>query len=123
MKAIVFAFSVTVLFGCFVTLQFKPGVPKEMWCEILEEPRAQSHEKSRGKLHLLVVYHAFSREEIIAKRGVTETEKKIYQEQEIQGAAEKKQKNSAGDAPKQAGNITQNPNENPRAPGPAAELS
>lgn len=94
----------------------------ELWCDILEDPESHATDQIRGQLHISVIYNPYSREKIMELRGGNETEKKIYEEQQILGAAEKMQKETTGDAPKQQGNITQNPNEQPRAPGPAAEL-
>jgi len=102
--------------------EFQPGVKTELWCDILEDPESHATDQIRGQLHISVIYNPYSREKIMELRGGNETEKKIYEEQQILGAAEKMQKETTGDAPKQQGNITQNPNEQPRAPGPAAEL-
>lgn len=95
----------------------------ERWCDVLDDPESHSPNQIRGSLHIIVTYFPYSREQIAAKRGYNETEKKIYQEQQILGAQEKMKDNTAGDAPKQQGNITQHPAEKPRAPGPAAELT
>lgn len=106
----------------FLAWQFQPGVKTEMWCDILEDPESHATDQIRAQLHISVIYNPYSREKIMEIRGENETEKKIYEEQQILGAAEKMQKETTGDAPKQQGNITQNPNEKPREPGPAAEL-
>lgn len=89
---------------------------------MLEDPESHAPDQIRGSLHLSVTYKPYSREEVIAKRGFNDTEKKILEEQEIIMEQKKNEQNTAGDAPKQQGNITQHPAEAPRAPGPAAEL-
>jgi hypothetical protein len=103
-------------------LQFKPHVKTELWCDVLEDPESHAPDQIRGSVHLVVTYNPYSRDEVIAKRGFNETEKKIYEEQQIISEQTKKEHNTAGDAPKQEGNITQHPAEQPRAPGPTAEL-
>ncbi|KAG0617318.1 hypothetical protein M758_5G181100 [Ceratodon purpureus] len=102
--------------------EFKPHVKTELWCDVLEDPESHATDQIRGSLHIIVTYNPYSRDEVIAKRGVNETEKKIYEEQQIILDQKKTEHNTAGDAPKQQGNITQHPAEHPRAPGPAAEL-
>lgn len=85
----------------------------EMWCDILEDPESHAPDQIRGQLHISVTYNPYSTEKVMALRGGNETEKKIHEEQQVLGAAEKMQANTAADAPKQQGNITQNPNEKP----------
>jgi len=58
----------------------------------------------------------------VEKRGHNETEQKLHEEQEILAATEKGGQRTAGDAPKQQGNVAQHPAEKPREPGPTAEL-
>jgi Ca2+-dependent lipid-binding protein len=102
--------------------EFQPHHETELWCDVLEDPESHAPDQIRGSLHLKVTWNPYSREEIEAKRGHNETEKKIHEEQQILAATEKGEQQTAGDAPKQQGNITQHPTEHPREPGPTAEL-
>ncbi|CAM6044581.1 unnamed protein product [Sphagnum compactum] len=110
--------------SCEVSLaQFKPNEPKDMWLDVLKDPKVDVEGNERGQLHVIIVYNQYSMEQIARDGGVTSTQKKLYEEQtQIKGAAEKHNPDSSADAPKQQGNITQDPDEKPRLPGPAAEL-
>jgi len=98
-------------------------VEQELWCDVLEDPESHAPDQIRGSLHIKVTWNPYSREQIVEKRGYNETEKKIHEEQEILGATEKGEQETAGDAPRQQGNVTQHPIEHPREPGPTAELT
>jgi hypothetical protein len=110
--------------------QFKPHEEVELWCDVLEDPESHAPDQIRGSLHIKVTWNPYSREQIVAKRGHNETEKKIHEEQHMLAAATEKegaagedqQQKTAGDAPRQGGNVTQHPMERPRAPGPTADL-
>jgi hypothetical protein len=102
--------------------QFEPNKEQELWCDVLEDPESHAPDQIRGSLHITVTWKPYSREEIEAKRGHNETEKKIYEEQEILKQTQKGEQQTAGEAPKQQGNVTQHPAEHPREPGPTADL-
>jgi hypothetical protein len=104
--------------------EFTPHTRIERWCDLLEDPESHAPDQIRGSLHIIVTYFPYTREQIAAKRGGNnETEKKLYEEQRIMSEQTKKGHNTAGDAPKQQGNVTQHPEEKPRAPGPTADFS
>ena len=103
-------------------LQFKPHVRTELWCDVLEDSESHSPDQIRGSIHIVVTYNPYSREQIAAKHGNNETEKKLYEEQKIILDQKMREHKTAGDAPKQSGNVAQHPAEEPRAPGPTAEL-
>jgi hypothetical protein len=109
--------------GLVSMVQFKPNEPKDMWLDVCKDPKVDVEGNERGQLHVIIVYNQYSMEQIARDGGVTSTQKKLYEEQtQIKGAAEKHNPDSSADAPKQQGNITQDPDEKPRLPGPAAEL-
>ncbi|XP_024367897.1 synaptotagmin-5 isoform X2 [Physcomitrium patens] len=102
--------------------EFEPHVKKELWCDVLEDPESHATDQIRGSIHVIVTYIPYTREQVEAKRGFNETEKKIYEEHRLIAEQINRPHKTTGDAPKQQGNITQHPEEQPRQPGPAAEL-
>jgi len=102
--------------------EFKPHEEHELWCDVLEDPESHAPDQIRGSLHISATWKPYSREQILEKRGHNETEKKLHEEQEILAATEKGEQKTAGDAPKQQGNVSQHPDEKPRKSGPTAEL-
>ena len=109
------------MFVC--TLQFQPHHQTELWCDVLEDPESHALDQLVGSVHLKVTWNPYSQEQIDANRGGhNETESKINQEQQVLQEQMKQEHNTAGDAPLQQGNITQHPTEQPREPGPSADL-